>query len=55
VMHLVAEGMTTKEVARRLGISVKTAENHRGRILAKLGLRNSAELVRYAMRKHLVE
>jgi len=55
VLHLVVEGLTTKEIARRLDIGVKTAENHRGRILTKLGLRNSAELVRYAMRRHLVE
>jgi DNA-binding NarL/FixJ family response regulator len=55
VLHLVAEGLTTKEIARRLDIGVKTAENPRGHILAKLGLRNSAELVRYAMRKHLLE
>lgn len=54
VMQLVVEGLTTKEIARRLDIGVKTAENHRGRILAKLGLHNSAELVRYAMRRHLV-
>ena len=55
VLHLMADGLTTKEISRRLEISVKTAENHRGRVLAKLGLRNSAELVRYAMRKRLVE
>lgn len=55
VLHLVVDGLTTKEIARRLTISVKTAENHRGRILDKLGVRNSAELVRYAMRKRLVE
>lgn len=55
VLHLVAEGLTTKEIARRLDIGVKTAENHRGRILTKLGLRNSAELVRYAMRRRLVD
>ena len=55
VLHLMADGLTTKEIAKRLEISVKTAENHRGRVLAKLGLRNSAELVRYAMRKRLVE
>ena len=55
VLHLVVEGLTTKEIARRLEIGVKTAENHRGRILDKLGMRNSAELVRYAMRKGLVE
>jgi two-component system response regulator NreC len=55
VLHLVVDGLTTKEIARRLDISVKTAENHRGRILDKLDVRNSAELVRYAMRKRLVE
>jgi DNA-binding NarL/FixJ family response regulator len=55
VLHLMADGLTTKEISKKLGISVKTAENHRGRVLAKLGLRNSAELVRYAMRKRLVE
>lgn len=55
VLHLIAEGMTTKEVARRLGIGVKTAENHRGRVLAKLGLRNTAEVVRYAIAKGLLD
>ena len=55
VFHLVIEGMTTKEVARRLGIGVKTAENHRGRVLAKLGLRNTAEVVRYAIGKGLLD
>jgi DNA-binding NarL/FixJ family response regulator len=55
VLHLVAEGKTTKEIALRLSISVKTAEHHRGHLLGKLGLHNSAELVRYAMRRGLVE
>lgn len=55
VMHLVVEGLSTKEIARKLGITVKTAENHRCRILDKLDVRNSTELVRYAMRKRLVE
>lgn len=55
VLHLVVEGLTTKEIARRLGIGVKTAENHRGRILSKFGMHNSAELVRYAMRRRLIE
>ena len=54
VLHLVAEGLTSKEIARRLAISVKTAENHRGRLLNKLGLHNSAELVRYAARRGLL-
>jgi DNA-binding NarL/FixJ family response regulator len=54
VFHLMAEGLTTKEIARRLDICIKTAENHRGHVLAKLDLRNSAELVRYAARKGLL-
>ncbi|RYD15204.1 MAG: response regulator transcription factor [Lysobacteraceae bacterium] len=55
VLHLVVDGLTIKEIARGLGISAKTAENHRSRVLAKLGVRNSAELVRYAVRKRLVD
>lgn len=55
VMHLVCEGASTKEVARTLGIGVKTAENHRGRVLDKLELKNTAELVRYAARRGLVD
>ncbi|HQV48192.1 MAG: response regulator transcription factor, partial [Dokdonella sp.] len=42
VFHLIAEGMTTKEIARHLSISTKTAENHRFRAMDKLGARNSA-------------
>lgn len=55
VFHLIAEGFTTKEIARQLEISVKTAENHRGRVLEKLVVRNTAELVRYALRKGLLD
>lgn len=54
VFHLVVEGQTTKEVAKALGISVKTAENHRTRAMEKLGVHNTAELVRYAARKGLI-
>ena len=55
VLHLVVDGLTTKEIAKRLQISGKTAENHRTRVLDKLGVRNTAELVRYAMRKGLMD
>ena len=55
VFHLIAEGLTTKEIARKLEISAKTAENHRTRVLDKLGMRNTAELVRYALRKGLMD
>ena len=54
VFHLVVEGKTTKELAKQLGITVKTAENHRARLMFKLGVHNTAELVRYAARKGLL-
>ena len=55
VFHLIAEGMTTKEIARHLSISTKTAENHRFRAMDKLGARNSAELIRYAAKHGLLD
>jgi DNA-binding CsgD family transcriptional regulator len=50
----VIAGRTTKEIAHDLGISVKTADNHRCRLLEKLGVHNTAELVRYAARRGLL-
>lgn len=55
VFHLIVDGLTTKEIALRLDIGVKTAENHRQRVFAKLDVRNAAELVRYAARHHLID
>jgi len=49
VLQLVAEGKTTKEVAKRLKISPKTVEFHRNAIMDQLGVRTTAELTRYAM------
>ncbi|HKH45429.1 MAG TPA: response regulator transcription factor [Thermoanaerobaculia bacterium] len=54
VFHLVVDGRTTKEIARDLAISVKTADNHRCRLMEKLGVHNTAELVRYAARRGLL-
>ncbi len=54
VFHLVVEGKASKEVSRVLGISVKTAENHRARLMEKLDVHNTAELVKYAARKGLL-
>jgi RNA polymerase sigma factor (sigma-70 family) len=54
VFHLVVDGKTTKEVAKQLGISPKTAENHRARLMEKLAVHNTAELVRYAAKKRLL-
>lgn len=55
VFHLIAEGLTTKEIAKRLGTSTKTAENHRFRVLDKLDVRNTAELIRYAVKHRLLD
>lgn len=55
VFHLIVEGMTTKEIARQLDISAKTAENHRFRVLDKLDVRNTAELIRYAVKHGLLD
>jgi len=53
-LQLIAEGKTTKEAAGVLGISVKTAESHRTRIMQKLNIHEIASLVRYAIRRGLV-
>lgn len=55
VFHLIVEGQTTKEIARRLEISAKTAENHRSRVLEKMDARNTAELIRYAVKHGLMD
>lgn len=55
VLQLVAQGMTTKKVAGLLGVSVKTAECHRHRIMDKLDLHDTASLVRYSIRRRLIE
>lgn len=55
ILQLIAEGSATKQVAAQLGISVKTAESHRARIMKKLDVHEVAGLVRYAIRQGLVE
>lgn len=55
IIQLLAEGKSNKEVAGILGISVKTAETHRAAIMRKLGLHSMSELVRYAIRNHIIE
>jgi DNA-binding CsgD family transcriptional regulator len=51
----VAEGKTTKEIAVILGISVNTAESHRSNMMEKLGIHDTAGLVRYALRHGIIE
>jgi DNA-binding NarL/FixJ family response regulator len=55
VVQLIAEGKINKQVAHILDISVKTVETHRATAMQKLGLRTTAELVRYAVRNNIVQ
>ncbi len=55
VLQLVGEGKSTKDVAAQLGISVKTAESHRARLMRKLDIHETASLVRYAIRRGLIQ
>lgn len=55
VLRAVAEGLTTRSVGRRLGLSPKTVENHKGRIFSKLGVRTQAHAVSIAMARGLLD
>ncbi len=54
VLQLVAEGLNSREIAERLNISVKTVDTHRANIMEKLGVHNTAELIKLAIRKGIV-
>jgi DNA-binding NarL/FixJ family response regulator len=54
ILQLVAEGNSTKEIARRLRLSVKTVETHRAQLMERLGIHEVAGLVRYAIRHGLI-
>jgi DNA-binding NarL/FixJ family response regulator len=53
ILQLIAEGMSTKEIARHLNMSVKTAESHRRQIMEKTGIRTIAALTKYAIKEGL--
>jgi two-component system response regulator NreC len=55
VVQLIGEGKSTREIGRLLGISVKTAESHRSRLMQKLDIHETASLVRYAIRRGFVQ
>lgn len=55
VISLLAEGLSFKDVAEKLFISPRTVENHKSNILHKLGLRNTIELLRYAIKHRIIE
>ena len=55
IVQLLAEGKSSKEVATKLNISIKTAETHRANIMRRLECHSVTELVRYAVRNHIIE
>ncbi len=55
VLQLISEGQTNKEIARLLSLSINTVESHRKHVMDKLKLHNTADIVRYAVRKGIVE
>jgi DNA-binding NarL/FixJ family response regulator len=55
VVKLIAEAYTNKQIGSILNVSAKTVESHRANVLAKLGMRDRVELVRYAIRRGLIE
>jgi DNA-binding NarL/FixJ family response regulator len=55
ILQLVAEGKSTKEIARSLEVSIKTIETHRAALMERLGIRDLAGLVRFAVRHGLVD
>jgi len=55
VLQLIAEGNTTREIAVILGVSPKTVETHRTRLMGKLNIRETAGLVRYAIRQGIIQ
>ena len=55
IVQLVAEGLSNKQIGNKLDVSIKTVECHRGAAMRKAGLSSIADLVRYAVRNHLVQ
>jgi DNA-binding NarL/FixJ family response regulator len=54
VLQLTVEGHTNSEVASRLGISVRTSETHRSRLMHKLNVHTQADLIRFALRRGII-
>jgi DNA-binding NarL/FixJ family response regulator len=55
LLRMIGSGQTVSDVARDLGLSVKTVSTYRARVLEKLGMRTNAELMRYAIENNLLD
>ena len=55
ILHLIAEGLTNKEIGERLSVSSKTVDNHRTRLMAKLGVHSVAQLLAFALKEGLLD
>jgi DNA-binding NarL/FixJ family response regulator len=55
ILQLIAEGQTTKDIAQRLNLSVKTVETHRSQLMERLDIHDVPGLVRFAMRVGLIQ
>jgi DNA-binding NarL/FixJ family response regulator len=55
ILQLIAEGQGTRQIAKRLHVSVKTVETHRAQLMERLGIHDVAGLVRFAIRTGLIE
>jgi len=55
ILSLIAKGYSNKEIAEQLVISVKTVETHKSNVMEKLGLKTRPELVKYALKKGLLQ
>ncbi|MEZ4999175.1 MAG: response regulator transcription factor [Bacteroidales bacterium] len=55
IIHLVVEGLTNKEIAERLFISIRTVDSHKNNIMQKLNLKSTVEMVKYAIKNNLAE
>ncbi len=55
ILHLIAAGRSNKEIADQLSISAKTVDNHRTRMMSKIGVRSTAQLLAYALKEGLLD
>lgn len=55
ILHLIATGQSNKEIADQLSISAKTVDNHRTRMMSKIGVRSTAQLLAYALKEGLLD